>query len=111
MDNTQQITAIEKELLDLIISHLENNQMEFPIAQKLARDFLALLPARSKVDLLEKLRVLGETYSEAQTVYLMEFSKDLQAKEQAALIQMQQAIKQGNIDHAIAVAKSVYANT
>lgn len=109
MDTLQEETEkIEKELLELIISHLEKQEMEFEKAQQFAKEFLALLPAKSKPDLLEKLKTLGDTYPEAKEVYLEELSEDLQTKDQQALMQMRNAIQKGNIEHAISIAKAVH---
>lgn len=108
MDSLQQETEkVEKKLLELIVSHLEKQEMEFSKAQELAKEFLALLPAKNKADLLEKLKILGDNYSEAKQVYLEEFSQDLQQKEQQALIQMRNAIQQGKIEQAITIARAV----
>ena len=109
MDPLQQTTErIEKDLLELIVTHLEKNEMEFAKAQALAKEFLTFLPVKSKEELLEKLKTLGDTYTEAKEVYLEEFSQDLQIKDQHALTQMRNAIQKGNIEHAIAIAKKAH---
>ncbi len=105
MDLQQQTQTVEEELLDIIIKHLENNSLSTDTAKKLASDFLDLLPVKNRVELLEKLKLLGEHYSEAKFVYSLEFSKDQTEKEAQAIDQMHAAIKSGNIEHAINVAK------
>lgn len=102
-----EIDAIEKELLEVIARHLEDNKMDIKTAQKLAKDFLGVLPIQNREDLLTKLKTLGTTYEEAQEVYLQESSKDTVVKEQQALATMSDAIKQGNIDHALSIAKDL----
>jgi hypothetical protein len=103
----QELDAVEKELLELIVRHLEDNKMDVPTAQKLAKDFLAVLPVENRADLLEKLKALGENYDEAKQVYFQEISKDNEVKEQVALQNMSHAIRQGNIDHALTIAKDL----
>lgn len=104
----QKIEEIEKELLEVIVKHLEENKMELGTAQKLARDFLSMLPAQTQDELLNKLKTLGDTYAEAKEVYVEENGKELAQKEGDTLTQMRNAIQQGNIDHAITVAKQLH---
>jgi len=99
--------AVERKLLELIVQHLQDNKMDVPTAQKLARDFLSVLPVQSRADLLNKLKNLGEKYDEAKQVYFQESSKDNEAKEKEALYNMTHAIRQGNIDHALSIAKNL----
>ncbi len=106
-DVKQETQRVEEELLDVIIKHLENNQIDTDTAKKLASDFLDILPAQNRSDLLNKLKLLGEHYNEAKIVYSLEFSNDLKEKEEQAIIQMHAAIKDGNIEHAINVAKKL----
>ncbi len=107
MDIAQEVEAVEEELLTLIVAHLENNELDAEKAQQLAKDFLALLPISDQKDLLGKLKDLGETYKEAREVYVEELSKTSSQQRDTALITMRDAIKQGNIDHAITVAKNL----
>lgn len=101
------LDAIERELLELIIQHLENNSLDVRQARKLAKDFLAILPVSNREDLLNKLKNLGTKYREAKQIYIEESGKDTIAKEQQALQGMSEAIKQGKIDHALSIAKEL----
>lgn len=107
MDITQEVETVKKELVDLIIAHLRENKIEVEKARQLAADFLAVLPIRDQQDLLTKLKNLGEKYEEAEQIYVEELSKVESEKRDAALNQMRDAIKTGNIDGAIVVAKSM----
>lgn len=107
MDMQVKIEEVERELLELIIKHLEENKIDVLTAQKLAKDFLAVLPIYNQQDLLSKLKELGDNYQEAKEVYVQEFSKDITQKEQHALSRMRDAIKQGKIEHAISIAKDL----
>jgi hypothetical protein len=111
MDIQQQTEAVEKELLDLIIRYLRQSQIDVRTASKLARDFLAVLPMKNRQDLLQKLKDLSENYDAVKLVYQQELSKDEGEREKQALKQMQHAIRQGNIEHAINVAKSLQNNS
>ena len=55
MDIQKEVEQIKKELVDLIVLHLKANKMEAQTAQKLAADFLAILPVKDQKDLLDKL--------------------------------------------------------
>ena len=107
MDIIQEVNVVEKELLGLIISHLENNQLDAQKAQSLAKDFLATLPIADQQDLLTKLKHLGDSYQEAKEVYVEELSKVSNQQRDQALTKMRDAIKQGRIEHAVTVAKSL----
>ena len=107
MDISQEVTLVEKELLELILTHLENNKIDADKAQNLAKDFLAILPVADQKDLLEKLRNLSNTYEEAKELYVEEFSKISNEQRDIVLVQMRDAIQKGNIEHAITAAKSL----
>ena len=107
MDLQEEVKAVEKELLDLIIAHLKANKIEVEKARQLARDFLAVLPVKDQKDLLEKLRSLGEQYEEAKEIYAEELAKVSEGIREQTLNQMRDFIKQGNIDSAIATAKNM----
>lgn len=107
MDLITEVEEVKKELLELIITHLKQNKIQASQAQQLARDFLAVLPIKDQADLLAKLKNLGEKYKEANEVYLEELQKATDEKRDQTLNQMRDLIKQGNIDHAIATAKTL----
>jgi len=110
MDVKQQTDRVEQELLAVITKHLERNEIDTLTAQRLTKDFLAILPMQNQADLLAKLKTLSETYEEAKEVYTLEFSQDIKEREEQALNQMRTAIQQGNIEHAINVAKALREN-
>ncbi len=102
----EEIEEVKKKLVDLIIVHLEANQIEPEKAKQLASDFLAVLPVKDHKDLLEKLKNLGEKYPEAKEIYVDEIVDDAKTKDNEALNQMRNHISTGNIEQAIAIAKS-----
>ncbi len=107
MDIAQEVEEVKKELLELIIEHLKQNKIQAPQAQQLARDFLSVLPVKDQADLLAKLKNLGEKYKEAEEVYLGELEKASDNQRDQALNSMRDYVKQGNIDKAIEIAKSL----
>lgn len=107
MDIVQEVEHVKKELVELIIAHLRENKIEVEKARQLAADFLAILPIRDQQDLLNKLKHLGENYDEAEQIYVEEFSKIENEKRNEALNHMRDAIRFGNMDQAIAVAKGM----
>jgi len=110
MDIKQEVEVIKKELVELIIAHLRENKIEVQTAQKMAGDFLAVLPIQDQRDLLTKLKQLGDTYMTVRELYLKELTKINEIEREEALIQMRNAIAQGNIEHAIGVAKVINAS-
>jgi len=107
MDIQQEVETIKKELVELIVKHLGEHKIEIQTAQKMAADFLAVLPIRDQRDLLTKLKQLGDNYLTIRELYLKELTKINELEREEALIQMRNAITQGNIEHAIAVAKAM----
>lgn len=107
MDLQQEVEAVKKELVDLIIKHLKENKLEVEKARKLAQDFLAVLPVKDQKDLLAKLKELGEDYPEAKEVYVEELVKTENQLRDEALNKMRVFIKQGKIEEAIQAAKNM----
>ena len=108
MDIQQQVEAVKRELVELIIKHLKENKLPAEKAKKLAEDFLNVLPIKDRQDLLEKLKNLGENYLEAKEVYVDELKRASEKKRIDTLSQMRDHIKQGNIDNAIETAKTLH---
>ncbi len=107
MDLQQEVEQIKKELVDLIIKHLEQHKIHTDQAQKLAADFLGELPMKDQKDMLEKLKKLGDTYMEMREIYVKELAKFNESEREHALLRMRNSIAEGNIEHAISVAKSL----
>jgi uncharacterized membrane-anchored protein YjiN (DUF445 family) len=104
------VTDVEKELLEQIIANLKADLLTEEQAQQLAKDFLALLPMEDKRDLLDKLFKFSQKHTEAKGVYL-KYAKPYEEEDRLKKIElMSQHIKDGNIEHAINVAKGVPAN-
>lgn len=96
---------IEEELLLEIISNLTHETMTEEQAQSYAREFLTLLPIQDKHELLEKLRAFSKTNPAAKGLYL-KFGGPIEEEErQKKLKLMSKHIKNGQIDHALNVAK------
>jgi len=107
MDIQNEVEKIKEELADLIVAYLRESKIEVGKAQQLAADFLKLLPVNDQKDLLTKLKQLSDNYVEVRDMYLREITKANEVAKDEALTQMRNAIAQGNIEHAISVAKVV----
>lgn len=107
MDIQEEVKNVEQQLVDLIVKHLEANKIEVDRAQKLAADFLGVLPVKDQKDLLFKLQELSQNYEEAKEVYVSELSRINEQNREIALSQMRDHIKVGNIEQAITVAKKM----
>lgn len=108
MDLAEEVKQIERELVERIVEHLKANKIAADVARQQARDFLSLLPVKDQRDLLHKLKNLGDTYEEAKEVYAEELGKVNEVVRLQVLDQMRGYIRAGNIDAAIASAKSIY---
>ena len=98
-------TEIENELLDIITQNLDQEKITVDEAQIIAKEFLALLPLEDKKDLLDKLYKFGLAHNETKSLYI-KFAKPVEEEErQRKLTLMSQHIKNGQIEHALAVAK------
>ena len=96
---------IEKELLSIIIDNLKQAKMTVEQARSLSREFLALLPLQDKKDLLEKLYKFEVKHGVTKSLYL-KFAVPIEEEErQKKLTLMSQHIQNGQIEHALAVAK------
>ncbi len=109
MDIQQEVQAVEKELVEMIILHLKENKLDVAKARQLAKDFLSILPVEDQKDLLNKLKQLGENYEEAKQIYADELAKVNDTAREQVLMEMRNFIHQGNLDGAIGVAKQYYA--
>lgn len=105
-DIKQEVKKVEKELADLILERLKEKKIAVDMAQKMAADFLATLPIKDKQDLLTKMKELSNNYQEVREIYLKEITQVHETEREEALLQMRNAIAQGDIDQAIAVAKT-----
>jgi hypothetical protein len=98
-------TEIENELLQIIIDNLDQEKMTVEEAQKIAQEFLALLPLHDKRDLLDKLYKFGLGHAETKSLYI-KYAKPVEEEErQKKLALMSEHIKNGQIDNALAIAK------
>ncbi len=104
------VTDVEKVLLDEIIKNLDQERLTVDQARQLAREFLALLPMQDKKDLLDKLYKLSQAHREAKGIYL-KYAKPYEEEErQKKLTLMSQHIQNGQIEHALNVAKGEATN-
>ncbi|HSW98024.1 MAG TPA: hypothetical protein VLF89_09430 [Candidatus Saccharimonadales bacterium] len=99
------VIDIEKDLLYQIMLHLKQRKISKEQAQRLAKDFLALLPFQDQKDMLDKLYKLGEHNIEVKEVYLKYAEPYFEEERIKKLQMMTEHIKTGNIEQAIAIAK------
>ena len=96
---------VKRDLLFHIILNMRRGDLSMKVAQHLSRDFLEQFPFTSYEDLLQKLKLLGEKYKEANEVYLKYASPDHAQRDQESLQEMLQHIKMGDFDKAIQVTR------
>jgi len=100
MDVDAEIKELKIQLRDLVFTHIKENKIEVEKARALVRAFLAILPIKNQQELLFKLQTLGKEYEEVKELYIKEVAKVNDAKKDAALKHMRDAIKQGNLEQA-----------
>lgn len=108
-DQTTQnlVEEVEKDLLLAIVTNLEQNKMSIDQAEKLAKEFLALLPMQDKHELLEKLGKFSKLHIEAKSLFL-KYGTPIEDEERKQKLElMSQHIQNGQIEHALSVAKGV----
>src|ERR1700722_9607950 len=87
------IDDVEKELLDEIINNLDQATITVEEAQRVAQEFLTLLPMQDKKDLLDKLYKLSRDHTETKELYL-KYAKPIEEEDrQKKLTLMSEHIK------------------
>src|SRR5258708_36633285 len=112
VDQTMQTITkdVENDLLGVIVQNLREHKFKVEQAKQLAREFLVLLPLQDKRDLLEKLYKLELKHSETKAIYL-KYAIPIEEEDRLKKLElMSQHIKNGQIDHALAVAKGGLQN-
>jgi len=99
------LSDVERDLLFYIIIHLREEKLTIGQAKDLAKNFLDLLPIANKEELLNKLKILGETYKEAKEVYVKYINMYLEEKEKKQLSLIRMYMKQEDYEKALMVAK------
>jgi hypothetical protein len=99
------VIEIEKELLELIVSRLDQEKMSPEEAQNLAKEFLSLLPIDDQRDLLQKLHKLSQDNRATQGIYLRYAKPHEENEAQRKLILISEHLHKGEIEHALAIAK------
>lgn len=97
----QYILQIEESLLDQIIADLREGKMILGEAKYLAKDFLALLPVKSKEELLDKLYNLKQTYPQARKVFGNYFQRFEEEKTAQRLAILRRSMQQKDYEHAL----------
>lgn len=100
-----EVVDIEKDLLEQIIQRLDENKMSPEEAQKLAKEFLSLLPISDQQDLLKKLLQLSNDNNATKGIYLKYAKPYEESETQRKLELMSQHLHAGNIEQALSVAK------
>ena len=104
------IEEVETDLLKEIIQSLEKNQITEAQASQFAREFLTLLPVNDKKELLDKLRNFSKSHVLAKGVFLKYAAPADEEERQRKLALMSEHIKNGEIEHALNVAKGGTTN-
>lgn len=99
------VDEVEKDLLHHIIEGLKQKKIPLPEAQKLARDFLRVLPIKDKHDLLLKLKEVSQMHPEVFDVYFKLANEHEENVREKKLSLAAQHIQQGNIEQALQAVK------
>lgn len=99
------VSDVERDLLFQIIVHMKHREMTGEEAQKVAKEFLTLLPVVDKEDLLKKLGILSQAHKGAREVFLKYAAPSEEEQRLIKIQTMSEHIKNGDIEKAITVAK------
>lgn len=99
------VATIEKDLLAIIISRLEQNKMSPEKAKALAKEFLSLLPIEDQKDLLAKLLKLSQDNPETKGIYLTYAKPHEEQETERKLQRISEHLHKGEIEHALTIAK------
>lgn len=100
-----EVVDIERDLMNEILTRLEQNQMSPEKAQQLAKTFLSYLPMHDQKDLLDKLNQLSQANRELTGIYLKYAKPSQEYDRHKKLKLMSEHIQNGKIEEALAVAK------
>lgn len=99
------VRSVEKDLLYEIVMNLRQQLVSKAEVQRLAKDFLAMLPIKDEKDMIEKLKILGRKYPEVRNLYV-KYGIQYHEKSKAEVLElMEKYIGDGQIEQAIEVAK------
>lgn len=101
------ISDIKRDLLFHIISDIRESKLTLGEAKYLAKDFLALLPAQNKGEVLDKLYSLTGLYREAKYVfakYIVTYEEEKTAKKLALI---REYMQKGDYEQAVESTKGV----
>lgn len=98
-------STIEKELLFFIINNMKNTELTMKEAEQLAADYYAFQPFTDEDDIISKLRLLGMKYRQAWNVYKKIGIPYMEERKNKILLQINQAIRLGNIEDALKITK------
>ena len=101
------INDIKRDLLFHIITNIREKKMTLGEAKYLAKDFLALLPARNKKEVLDKLYSLTTIYPEARTVFAAHLGAFEEEKTRNKLAEIRTYMQKGDYEHALQIEKGV----
>ena len=104
------VKDVENDLLNIIINNLKQNSIDTDGARKMAREFLSLLPMQDKHDLLKKLHKLSVDHKQTQGLYLKYAQPYEEEERQKKLALISEHLKNGQIEHALTIAKGETPN-
>lgn len=102
---SQVVESVEKDLLGEIVSSLKRNKIDQAKAQSLAGEFLSYLPPKDFAGMIAILQKMSTNYSEARDVLIKYQGITQKSRDLAKAKLMAQHINEGNIEHAIKIAK------
>jgi hypothetical protein len=104
------VEDVEKDLIETIIRNIDEQRMSEDQARQLARAFLSLLPMQDKHDLLVKLGKFSKLSADAKSIYLKYAAPIENEERNQKLTLMSEHIQNGQIEHALNVAKGGITN-
>lgn len=99
------ISHVKRDILYQIILNMKQYEISKEEAQRLAVDFLAVMPIKDAQDLIKKLRILGKSYKEIRTVFI-KYANEYYIKEKQYILNVVPLyIQKGEINETLEIVK------
>ena len=101
----QFVNDIERDLMFQIIMNMKHGMLSTGQAQKIAQEYLAMMPVKDKKHVLKHIKQMADTYKEAREVYMKYSDLYYEEKKDKTLKKVSMYLKKNNIEKAVSIMK------
>jgi len=99
------VSDMERDVMFEIITNMRNEQLSLERAQRLAQEFLEVVPSKTRKGLFMKMKLLAQIHPEARTVYMKYANVYYEEKKNVAVRLVTRAIATHDIERAVRIAR------